>query len=72
MRMESLSELQMYVNLLEKQRNREYNGDYNKLVKDLKYEFNIDTTVDQLQVLFDPTVEEEMLDRQITYNNIFG
>ena len=46
-------------------------GKETNLVIDLKYEFNIDTTERQLAVMFDPTVEEETLDRQIMYNNIF-
>lgn len=71
MKMETLDELQLYVNLLETQKNKKYT-DYELLVKDLKYEFNIDVSLKQIRELYEPTVEEDSLDKQILYNNIFN
>lgn len=68
--MDSLDELQLYVNLLEQQKNKKY-SDYELLIKDLKYEFNITTTLKQVIELYEPTAEEEGLDKEILYKNIF-
>lgn len=68
--MDSLDELQLYVNLLEEHKNKKY-SDYDLLIRDLKYEFNITTTFKQVKELYEPTAEEEGLDREILYRNIF-
>lgn len=68
--MDSLDELQLYVNLLEQHKNKKYH-DYQLLIKDLKYEFNITTSLGQVRELYEPTVEEDELDREIMYKNIF-
>ncbi len=65
----SLSDLEFYVNLLEERR-EEVITDYDRMVVLLKEEFNIDTTVDQIYKIYEPTLEEDVLDLQIMYKNI--
>lgn len=71
MKVETLSELQLYVNLLEQDKGITYT-DYNKLKEDLKYEFNINVTIDELNRLYDPTIDEERIDREILLKNIYS
>lgn len=71
MKIETLSELQLYINLLECQKNIKY-SDYNKLIKDLKYEFNINVTIGEINRIYEPTVDEEVLDREWLLKNIFS
>lgn len=66
----SLSELQLYVNMLQIQKKKVYT-DHKEILKDLKYEFNIDSSFQQLNEMYEPTIEEEMLDREFLYRNIF-
>lgn len=68
---ETLSELQLYINLLQQDKNIVYT-DNNKLIADLKKEFNITVTIDQLNKLYDPTIDEEIIDKQVLLRNIFG
>lgn len=71
MKIETLSELQLYINLLEQQKNLVY-SDYNKLIEDLKYEFNLNVTMDEINRVYEPTIEEELLDRELLLKNIFS
>ena len=65
----NLSDLEFYINLLEEQRS-EVITDYNKMVILLKEEFDIDTNVEQINLIYSPTIEEDSLDMQILYRNI--
>lgn len=65
-----LSELQLYINLLQVQYNRVIN-DYEEIIKLLKQEFNIDCTIADLNALYEPTVEEEVEDLTVLYRNIW-
>jgi hypothetical protein len=71
MRMQTLSELQLYINLLEQTKGIKY-SDYNKLIEDLKYEFNVLTTIDELNRIYEPTIDEEILDASLLLKNIFS
>ena len=68
---ENLSELQLYINMLQAGKNKVYK-DYELLIADLKSEFNITTSHQQLDVLFSPTVEEEVRELRELYHNIWG
>lgn len=67
---EDLSELQLYINLLESQKEMKYK-DFQKLLKDLKYEFNIDVTMQDLNNLYSATIEEEEEDLRMIYNRLY-
>ncbi len=71
MKIETLSELQLYINLLEQLRGFVYNN-YDELIKDLKYEFGILVTIDELNRIYEPTMEEDLLDKQELLKNIFS
>jgi len=70
MKIETLSELQLYINLLECQKNIKY-SDYNKLIADLKYEFGINVSIEEINRVYEPTGDEEVLDREYLLKNIF-
>ena len=69
MEITNLSELQLYVNLLEDLHEKNYTN-YELLKRDLLIEFGVRVTMEEIRELYEPTVEEEVLDRQILYNNI--
>ncbi len=71
MKVETLSELQLYINFLEQFNNIVYTN-YGKLIEDLKREFNLIVTMDELNRLYEPTVDEEILDKETLLKNIFG
>ncbi len=66
----NLSDLEFYINLLEEER-EEVITDYDKMVVLLKEEYDIDTSVGQIAKIYEPTLEEDILDKQIMYKNIF-
>jgi hypothetical protein len=66
---DELSELEMYINLLQSHKNMKYD-DKQKLIKDLKYEFNVKCTLEQLNDLYSHVVQEEIEDMRIIYNNL--
>lgn len=66
----NLSDLEFYVNLMEENYNEVFT-DHNRIVELLKKEFDIDTTIEQVRILYEPTIEEDSLDMQILYKNIF-
>ncbi len=68
---ESLSELQMYINFLEQFNNIVYTN-HQKLIEDLKREFNINVTEEELNRIYEPTIDEEILDRSVLLKNIFS
>jgi hypothetical protein len=68
---ESLSELQLYINMLQFQKNKVYT-DYNQIIADVYTEFGITTSHEQLNVLFSPTVDEEVRDLRELYHNMYG
>lgn len=70
MKIEQVSELELYVNQLQRDKNKVYT-DFDELIKDLKYEFNVTTTKDQLNLLYSPTIEEEVEDIKLILNNVF-
>ena len=67
---DTLSELQLYINLLEQQ-NGKY-SDSNKLIKDLKYEFGIYVTIGELNRINEPTIEEDLIDVKELLKNIYA
>lgn len=71
MKIETLSELQLYINLLEQTKGIIY-SDYNKLIEDLKIEFNINVTMNEINRIYEPSIDEELLDREILLKNIFN
>lgn len=66
---EQVSELELYVNQLQRDKKKIYN-DYEELIKDLKHEFNIITTKQQLDYLYSPTLEEEIVDMELILKNV--
>ena len=71
MKVDTLSELQMYINFLEQSNGVVY-SDYSKLISDLKKEFNINVTASELNRIYEPTIEEELLDKEVLLRNIFS
>jgi uncharacterized protein YpuA (DUF1002 family) len=69
MLVDNKDELQLYVSLLESQNRLKYK-DFEKLIKDLKYEFNINITIEQLNNLYSSTIEEEAEDLRMIYDRI--
>lgn len=69
MLVDNKDELQLYVSLLESQNKLKYK-DFEKLIKDLKYEFNINITIEQLNNLYSSTIEEEAEDLRMIYDRI--
>jgi hypothetical protein len=66
----NLSELQLYVNLLEDLHSKKKYTDYELLRKDLLIEFGIKVTIEDIRRLYEPTVEEEIRDREILLRNV--
>lgn len=67
---EEVSELELYINQLQRDKKKNYTS-YSELIKDLKHEFNITTTKEQLDRVYEPTFDEEQLDRELIYRNVF-
>jgi len=70
MTVESLSELQLYINLLE-QSNGKY-SDFNELIKDLKSEFGIYVTINELNRINEPTIDDDIIDIRELLKNIYA
>lgn len=69
----SLSELNLYLNLLEQQLNKIFSDkDYDEIITKIKYEFNIKVTKEKLDLLFNGDLYEETMSRELIYRNIFG
>lgn len=68
---QSLQELEMYVYILQEDKEKVYT-DYKELVVDLKENFNIDTTEIQISKLYEPNLEEEVEDLTLILKNIYG
>jgi len=66
---EEIDELEMYINLLQSQKNFTYK-DKQQLIKDLKYEFNIKCTIEQLNDLYSSVIQEEIDDATLIYNRL--
>ncbi len=71
MRIESLSELESYIFLLE-DLYEEVITDYSRIVELLLKEFNISTNVHQIECLYEPTLEEDLIDTQLMLKNIMN
>jgi len=69
MLIENKGELQLYIDLLESQNKLKYK-DFKMLIKDLKYEFNIAITEQQLNNLYSSTIEEEIEDLRMIYDRL--
>lgn len=70
MKIEDITELELYINELKAHNKKVYlNSD--ELIKDLKYEFNITTTKEQIDKVYTPNLDENILDLQLIYKNIF-
>lgn len=69
MLIENKGELQLYVDLLESQNKLKYKN-FKALIKDLKYEFNISITEQQLNNLYSSTIEEEVEDLRMIYDRL--
>ena len=67
----SLSELNLYINLLESTFEKTYT-DYKEIIKDLKYEFNVNTNELELDALYNPEIFQETEDTYYKIKNIFG
>ena len=70
MKIEDVSELELYINQLKQQTGKPYTN-WSELIKDLKYEFNINTTLEQINEVYSPSLEESVLDLELMYKNIF-
>ena len=66
---ENLDELQLYINLLESQNKAKYKN-YDAIVKDLSYEFGINITKEQLNILYSETIEENVEDLRMVYDRL--
>lgn len=66
----NLSELQLYVNLLEDLNGKKKYTNYELLRRDLLIEFSVNVTIENIRLLFEPTVEEEIRDREILLRNV--
>lgn len=66
---ENLDELQLYINLLESQNKAKYKN-YDAIVKDLSYEFGINITNEQLNMLYSPTIEQNIEDLRMVYDRL--
>lgn len=64
-----VSEIQVYIFTLEEHKKKIYKN-YRELQDDLKEEFNILVSERDLMKVYEPIVEEDVLDLQIMYNNI--
>lgn len=70
MKIEDITELELYINELKAHNKKVYlNSD--ELIKDLKYEFNITTTKEQIDRVYSPNLDENILDLQLIYKNVF-
>jgi hypothetical protein len=65
----NLSELQLYVNLINDLHETTVTN-YKELKKQLLIEFGVDVEIKQLEQLYEPTVEEEIRDREILLRNV--
>ena len=65
----NLSELQLYVNILEESKGIKYNN-YETLIKDLLLEFGLTVDRQQLNELFEPSIEESVEDIKIMLGNV--
>lgn len=63
-------ELQIYINILETNNNRKYDKSIDKLKLELKKEFNLDISYNQLYAIFDVDLETEFLDNQLIYEKM--
>lgn len=70
MKIDNLSELQLYINFIQVKYNKVYK-DYNKIIGLLKSEFNIDASLQQLNELYEPTIDEETEDLEQLWKNIW-
>lgn len=70
MKIDNLSELQLYINFIQVKNNKIYK-DYNEIISLLKLEFGVDTTIQQLNELFEPTMDEETRDLEQLWKNIW-
>lgn len=71
MKIDSLNELENFIFLLEDNYEKVITDD-EELVKLLKSDFDIDCTIKDIQVLREPTIEEESIDRQMLLKNIYA
>ena len=60
----------MYINFIQVKYNKVYK-DYNKIIGLLKSEFNIDASLQQLNELYEPNIEEETKDLEQLWKNIW-
>lgn len=71
----SLSEINLYLNLLEQQYNKKYNEkEYDKMIIDLKKEFGLNISKGRLVLLFEGSDDliNDIEDRYFVIRNIFG
>lgn len=69
MNVTNLSELQYYVNLLEDYHERKYTN-YELLRRDLLIEFGVKVSREEIQQMYEPTIDEEVEDMSILYRNV--
>lgn len=66
---ENLSELELYCKLVED--NSKVKLDDEEMARMLKIEFNINVSIDVLKRMKEPFYEDEVLDKELIYRNVF-
>jgi len=66
---ENLSELELYCKLVED--NSKVKLDDKDMARMLKIEFNINVSIDVLKRMKEPFYEDEVLDKELIYRNVF-
>ncbi len=66
---ENLSELELYCKLVEDDSKVKLSDE--DMVKMLKIEFNINVNINVLQRMREPFYEDEVLDKELIYRNVF-
>lgn len=69
MKINDLNDLEIYVFLLE-DLYEEVLTDYKDIVKGLKEEFEIDISVEEVEKLYQPTIEEEIKDLELIHGHV--
>ena len=69
MKINDLNDLEIYVFLLE-DLYEEVLTDYKDIVKGLKEEFEIDISVEEVEKLYQPTIEKEIKDLELIHGHV--
>ncbi len=66
-----IDEVQMYIFMLEEEKMKVYTN-YDEIQKDLREVFEIEVSIKDIEKVYTPLIEEDELDYQIIYKNIFS